>query len=482
MTTSRLKGYGSFFSDKLVKTTNVVSQFVSSSKTVSQLKEGLDKCITVGQQSIKEGYDQAASAAVKYVGQKNIEQISQQCGEYKKSISKNYEFVQSKVDECLKSEEVIKLKSMFDGSIDSILCSNLLFEVGLLLTPGSGSLYMTLKCSKYIVAACIFFLSSIKSYNVRKQDQNIHDKIDPYQKDVDEAYNIMSELNLLFLNIEEQLKKLNLYESSFIEANDFAIKKPFMKLLDKISIDNTTFLKSILEGAEKSAWLFYILEMACSYTPQKNVFIFLKIITFLMILLTTSLSSLQKNILKNSNEEQLSLLREKLQPVFSTMSKLQAKLNKDQANDVNKQDNKEHKVGLSNHLKSIAEATSKASSMYLLLQGVLPGHDNIEFVLCAFIMLFSSIDSYAAMKKQDEIKHSFQDVESKMQSLNEMKDRMKILLDEQKAYEIHLKELNQFKIQFLQKQGIFSEKLLAPESKSECSQLSCQRLCLQQPT
>ncbi len=500
MTFNRWKEYGSFFSNKIVKTTNVVSQLVVTSTAVTQLKDGLDKCINVGekslenarikieeiahsddvknfstsvqknydlcQQAVREGYDQATSAAKKYIGQENIEKISQQWPDYNKSISENYEFAQHKVDEFLKSEEIVRLKSIVDNSMDSIVSANLLFDFGLLLVPGSGPLHMTLKCSKYLAAATIFLLSSIKSYQVKEQDGNFHEKMDHYQQHINEAYHVMSELNILFLNMEEQLKKLNLHEFSLVGPKDFEVKKPSLKFSNKTPIDKEIFLKSILEGIEKSSGLFYLLHVVFKYLPKKNFFIFLKIINFLIILIAMILSSLQKNILKTNHEKQFHALQEKLGPIFSTMNKLYAKLSKGLSyEDTIPVNHEDQEIDLSDHLKTLSEVTSKASGLHLLLKEIFSGDNNSNFILSFFIMLISNVNSYTETKKQDEIKHSLNDFEFKMESLIEMTDKMKTLLNDQKEYAVYLKELNQLKTQLLKKQGIFNEKPLLLEAE-----------------
>lgn len=515
MTKSRFGSYTSYFSEQLSKTTASVSQLVSpesrasmknsivqqydkcqsnlnqiaASGAVTQIKDNMNLCknvaikgyekakvsvneamlsetvqglatslkenVTHYQSVAKVGCDKVKATATQVIGQEKMEKINLKCDEYKESLSENYNFAKTKLNEWVESEEVLRAKSIFDGSVNAILSTNLMIDLGLMFVPGASSFYVTLQCSKYLIASIIFIISACKSYDTRKQDHDMHEKILPYEIDIDKAYEITSQLQKLFLSVEDLLQTLSQPKgSAYITSKDFEIPvnaNSEKKDDDSSNFTNRIFVRSFLEGVSKSAWIHYMLQMSLLCLPATGTVNICRSLLIAATLAFTALSALRRNKLHVDNEAKLDLLEKKLEPIYSTLRNLENKLSSNTQHNLSNIDNE---IKTSTHdeshtsspildIKSFTEGVAKASGLYLLLQAVSSESIDINCSISIMAMLFTLYDCYINNQKQVDLKESFKHFEVKMQETKEMTEKLKKLVVKQGNYEKHLSERNQ---------------------------------------
>ncbi len=513
MANGRFGSYTSFFGERIANTTSNVAQLVSaknatniksslshqyvtcqsnlkalaSSNSVTRIKDNLGSCKQVAlsgyekakvsvsevieskpvqsaatslkenavycQSVAKSGSTKLKTTITEAIGPKIVESMNQHCNKYTDSIAENYNFTKDKLNKLMESEEIIRLKSIFDGSMNAVTSVNLLFDLGLKFFPETDSSNVTLQCSKYLIASIIFVISACKSYDIRKQDYITHEHMGLYQEQIDEAYDIISQLQKVFANIESLLQASygQAAGSSAISSKDFEVdKNDFIHRFNQgDSNDINLLIKALLDGATKSSWVKYLIKLLALSFPVIGSFNVFFVTTALIY---TTMSALYKYQLRAHDESRIDLLQSQLKPICAMLQHLENKLYADQENN---QNNVGHEIAnLSNEtfleidFNAMTEGVAKTSGLYFVLQAILKTYTPLNYVICLGVLLFEVYDLHTSKLKQQNHDGSFKDLESSMAKLVAMIEKMKKLLIKQENYQKYLVESNKAREDF----------------------------------
>src|SRR6476620_6194184 len=273
MTHGRLGSYKSFFTEQIAKTSASVAQLASAenreslktamslqyTKCQTNLKElAASNAVTQAKQTVLHGYEitkqgvsdvitsepvqdiatsiqivasigsnKVKESITSTIGQENIDKFSQQSDRYKAFIEENYRLAKIQMSKFMESDEVCRLKTMLDDSTNSVLATNLVFDIGLKMAKETGSWHVGLQCSKYLVACMIVGISAYKPADSQKSPENLRPDIDLYQSQIDAAYEIAAQLHEVFVHIETLSQACHGpdIKPSFISSLDFEIKR-----------------------------------------------------------------------------------------------------------------------------------------------------------------------------------------------------------------------------------------------------------------
>lgn len=506
MTNGRFGSYTSFFSECIANTTSSVAQLVSvkntvdikssvthqyakcqsglkelvTSSAVTQIKNNLGNCT----QKALNGYEKAKTSVseviksepvqgvatslkegaivgsnkfkrtiTQAIGHEKVERVHQQCDKYTESIADNYHFTKDKLDKFMGSPEILRIKSIFDGSMNAVLSTNFLFDLGAKFIPGADA-STALQSSKYLVACIIFAISAYQSFEIRKQDYTTHEHVGLYQRQVEEAYDVASQLQKVFSNIEALLQANYGHgmELSSVSSKDFeAVGNEFLQ--QTYNIDYNLFIKALLDGATKTSWVQYLIKVISLSLPIMGSF---SVFFVTAALVYTTLSALRKYQLRADDEANIDLLQHQLEPIYAMLQNLEKKLYADPEFN---QSSLDHKIkssltNISNEssfnvdLNAVTEGVAKTSGLYVILQSLLHGYSHFNYIIYLGILCFEIYELHASKQKQENLEQSFNNLAIRMGKLPEMIEKMKSLLVKQENYEKYLEESNQAREEF----------------------------------
>lgn len=517
MADGRFRGYTSFFSERIANTTSSVAQLVSvknvagikssithqyakchsnlkelaTSNAVTQIKDNLGSCKQValtgygkakvsvsevieselvqsaattlkenaiyGHSVAKSGSDKFKKSITQAIGHEKVDRINQQYDKYTESITDNYTFTKEKLSKFMESDEILRIKSIFDGSMNAVLSANLLFDLGLRLVPGTDSYNFELQCSKYLIACIVFVISASKSYDIRKKDHTTHEHMGLYQSQIEEAYDIAAQLQKVLSHIENLLRANygQTIELPSISSKDFdAIKGDFVCQAKKADlIDFNVFIKALLDGATKSNWVRYLIKLISLSLPVMSSFNVLFVMTALVY---TTMLALHKYQLRAHDEATIDLLQHQLEPIYAMLQHIENKLYSDPGYQQGILDHEikpsfsdlSNKSSFEVDINAITEGVAKTSGLYFVLQTMLRSHSHFNYLICLVSLCVEVYDLHTSKQKQQNLDSSFKDLESRMENLVEMIEKMKNLLVKQGNYEKYLVESNKAREDF----------------------------------
>lgn len=432
MTNGRFGSYTSLFSERIANTTSSVAQLVSvKNAAVTQIKTNLGNCTQIA----LKGYERAKAGVSEVMTSEPVQGVA------------------TSLNKFMESPEVLRVKSIFDGSMNAVLSTNLLFDLGAKLVPGADS-SVALQSSKYLITCIIFAISACQSYEVRKQDYRTHEHVGLYQSQVDEAYDVASQLQKVFSNIEGLLQVIygQAIESSSVSSKDFeASGNNFLQQTHQA--DYNVFIKALLDGATKTSWVQYLIKLISLSLPVVGSF---NLLFVTVALVYTTLSALHKYQLRVDDEANIDLLKNQLEPIYAMLQNIEKKLYSDPEfnqscldhNLKSSLSNVSNESSFSVDLNAITEGVAKTSGLHVILQSMLHGYSHFNYIIYLGILCFEIYDLHANKQKQENLDRSFSDLAARMEKFPDMIEKMKSLLVKQENYEQYLIESNQAREEF----------------------------------
>ncbi len=289
---------------------------------------------------------------------------------------------------------------------------------------------------------------------MKKQSDINHENIGLYQSQINEAHEVISQLQDVFSRIETLLQTNNgpSIKPSYISSKDFeTVRNNSAEVPPNSNVDVSMLIRSLLNGASQSVWIQYllkILSLSLSVSSSFNGVIILLALTY------ATLSALREDQLGIEDEKKLHLLKQQLDPIYATLLNLENKLSS--SRDLKNHLDHEIKIPLkeSNNQDSgldfftMTERMAKTSGLYFVLHKLFHKHRNFNLIICLAALQFTFYDLHLSKQKQQQVDTLSKDFLDKMENLIEMTEKMKQLLVKQENYEKFLIESNKAKEEY----------------------------------